>query len=111
MRAFMRKVREAEGILSLANIYHNSASKPPMNDWNSVQHQLHLARVASDMGGQRTSRLTAWANLQGKLSTEHCGGGKHDQPGAGGPLRPVEAFHPLCGLMYICMFLIFFYSF
>lgn len=91
MRAFMRKVRVAEGVLSPAQICNGSSSE--MNSWNRVQHELYLARQAADLSAQRTARMAAWAQIQKQVCAEHA----HlcSRSGNAG-LSPVQAFRPFC---------------
>ena len=92
MRAFMKKVRVAEGVLSPAQVCGGAGSQE-MNSYNRVQHELYLARQAADLSAQRTARMAAWAQIQKQICAEHAHvASKGDTAG----LSPVQSFRPFC---------------
>ena len=91
MRAFMRKVRIEEGLLSPACV--QMKRNAGLNPYNKLAHELKLARMAAEVSGTRCSRSSLWFGIQQQIASK-CAA-KVSGP-AGKSLRPVEVFRPNC---------------
>ena len=67
IRDFIRLARVNEGILSPATLLQGHCE---LNEWNTQQHQLALARREANLSQTRLSRSQAWCQAQSKWCAE-----------------------------------------
>ena len=93
IKAFCTRVRQAEGVLSKAEIKVAGAKKT--NKWNYVSHQLALARQHDTFSRQKVARSVSWSRAQADACSLLCSGLSAASGDAQQPLVPIRSYRPM----------------